>query len=601
MLNYSAPLHEYRFLLDEVLQWQRELPQLPDYSHIDGALIASMLDAGAGFASQLLLPLNASGDQAGCTLSDGAVSAPPGFAQAYRRFRDDGWPALTVPAASGGQGFPAAAGVLFDEILASTNVSFSIFATVREGVLRCIEQFGSAAVRARFSARLASGDWLATMCLTEAQAGSDMGLIRASAEPLSEGLYALSGSKIFISNGDHELTPNIVHLVLARTAGAPKGSKGLSLFAVPKYRLDERGDPAGRNGVTVSGLEHKHGIRANASCALVFERSQAYLIGELNHGLPYMFVLMNAARLAVGAQAIGLAEVAHQNARQYVGERLQGRALTGPARPELAADPLLAHIGIKAVLVKQKLFIEAGRLLLAWIGMLTDQAGCHTDPGVRQSSAQLVELLTPVAKAYLSRHAIDHISSAMNLYGGHGYIRDTGIEQLLRDAAIGPIYEGTNYIQALDLLGRKTLADQGQRLKTLCRAMRELAGRLDSRPALHDLAAPLASHAARLDSLAERVMVDAVFDRDVVGLVAPAFLELVGTVVFAHLWAWMAEAAERSGKAQAFYQDKITLAGLYMEQAQAEIDGLLATIGASAATLERIGRLQSLRGAGVAQ
>lgn len=601
MLKYVAPLHEYRFLLNEVLQLQQILPQLSDHSHIDAELTASMLETGAGLATDVLLPLNATGDRVGCTLADGEVKAPAGFARAYMRFQEGGWPALTVPTASGGQGFPAAAGILFDEMLASTNVSFSIFATVREGVLRCIDNFGSDRVKALFSPPLASGEWLGTMCLTEPQAGSDLGLIRSNAVPMSDGTYSLSGTKIFISNGDHDLTPNIVHLVLARTSDAPKGTKGLSLFAVPKYVIGENGELAGRNGVSVTGLEHKHGIRGNSTCTLAFDDAHAYLVGEPNKGLSYMFVLMNAARLAVGAQAVGLAEAAYQNALGYAQERLQGRGLSGSAKPDLPADPLVTHIGVKAILVEQKLFIEAARLLIVWVGNLIDQARCHTDPEVRKSSGQLAELLTPIVKGYLSHHAIGHISAAMSLFGGHGYIVETGMEQLLRDAAICPIYEGTNYIQSLDLLGRKTLADQGGRLKTLGSTMRELAARLEARPALKNLASPLHGYAARMETLADKIMVNAVFNRDAVGLVAPVFMELVGTAVFAHLWAWMAEAADSAENAQAYYEDKIAMAELYMEQSQARFASLEAAIESSAATLEKIGRLQSLHYEGGSQ
>lgn len=601
MLKYTAPLIEYRFIVDEVLQLQEVLPQLPECRHIDTSLVHTMLRAGAELATDLLLPINAPGDQAGCTLSNGQVTTPEGFAQAYKRFYEDGWPALTVPTASGGQGFPGAAGALFDEILASTNLSFSIFANVREGVLRCINTFGSKEVKNLFSSRLTSGEWLGTMCLTEPQAGSDLGLIRSTAVPQLDGTYLLSGSKIFISNGDHSLTSNIVHLVLARTPDAPEGSKGLTLFAVPKLGADDNGAFTRRNGVTVTGLEKKHGIRANATCSLAFDNARAFRVGDLYRGLSCMFVLMNSARLAVGIQTVGLAEVAYQNALRYAQERLQGRALNAPARADLPADPLLSHIGVKASLAEQRLFIEAARLLTAWVGTLIDQARCHTDPVVRQTSSELVELLTPVVKGYLSNHAIEHIRSAMQLFGGHGYMAETGMEQLLRDAGICPIYEGTNYIQALDLLGRKTLADQGARLKTLGREMLGLADRLAERSALADLAGPLRQYVIPMETLADGIMVDAVFNRDVVGLLAPDFLELVGTAVFAYLWAWMAEAADKGSDGRPYYRDKITMASLYMQQSAPRFRNLIAAIQSNAMTLEHLGRLQSLHGEGERQ
>lgn len=601
MLKYTAPLLDYRFILDEVLQLQAVLPALSECRHVDPSLVHAVLRAGAELATGLLLPINAPGDQAGCTLSNGEVKAPPGFVQAYQRFFDDGWPALTVPVATGGQGFPGAAGVLFDEMLAATNLSFSIFLNVREGVLRCIDTFGGQQVKNLFSSRLASGEWLGTMCLTEPQAGSDLGLIRSTAVPQSDGRYLLSGTKIFISNGDHDLTANIVHLVLARTPGAPEGSGGLSLFAVPKFHADEHGEFIRRNGIAVTGLEKKHGIRANATCSLVFDNAQAYPVGELHRGLSCMFVLMNGARLAVGVQTVGLAEAAYQNALRYTQERLQGRALNAPARADLPADPLVSHIGIKAALTDQRLFIEAARCFTAWISTLIDQARCHTDPAVRRSSKQLTELLTPVVKGYLSNHAIGHIRSAMELFGGHGYMMETGMEQLLRDAAICPIYEGTNYVQALDLLGRKTLGDQGERMKTLGRTMLNLAERLEGRSDLADLADPVRDYASQMAALADGIMVEAVFNRDVVGLLAPDFLELVGTAVFAYLWAWMAEAAANASSGQAYYLDKLTMARLYMRQSQPRFRNLAAALQSHAMRLDHLDRLQWSRGEEVLQ
>lgn len=583
MLQYQAPLEEFNFLAHKVLRLPELLPLLPEHHHVDADLFRATLEVGAELAQEQLLPLNGSGDTEGCKLEQGGVITPQGFKSAYRLFQENGWPALTVPLAIGGQGFPGAAGVFFDEMLASTNLSFSIFANVREGVLRCVDRFGDERVRSLFSDKLASGEWLGTMCLTEPQAGSDLGLIRTTALAQADGTYSISGTKIFISNGDHDLTENIVHLVLARTEGAPAGTAGLSLFAVPKQQLDA---PFALNGVSVIALEHKHGIRANATCALGFENAKAYRVGELHKGLSCMFLLMNSARLAVGVQTVGLAEVAYQNALCYAQERFQGRALGGATHPEQPADPLLSHIGVKANLVQQRLFIEPARLLCAWVGTLLDEARCHSDEAQRKRASQLVEVLTPIVKGYLSNHAGTHISAALQLFGGHGYIVETGMEQLLRDAAICPIYEGTNYIQSLDLLGRKTLADQGQRLRVFLECIAVLVGRLRQRQDLEAAASHLEAWASEFEPLVQQLAVDTVFNRDVVGLVAPDFLELLGSVAFGYLWAWIAISADESRK------EKTALAGLYFADAQTRVPALIEKLKRNASRLEQLDQVQ---------
>lgn len=589
MLQYQAPLEEFDFLARKVLRLPELLPLLPEHCHIDIDLFKATLEVGAELTQEQLLPLNGIGDAEGCRLENGEVKTPQGFQSAYRLFQENGWPALTVPMAVGGQGFPGAAGVFFDEMLASSNVSFSIFSNVREGVLRCIDRFGDEQVRSLFSDKLASGEWLGTMCLTEPQAGSDLGLIRTTAIAQPDDSYLLSGAKIFISNGDHDLSENIVHLVLARTESAPAGTGGLSLFVVPKYQLDGRNSG---NGVSVVSLEHKHGIRANATCALSFENAKGYRVGQLNRGLACMFVLMNSARLAVGVQTVGLAEIAYQNALSYTQERLQGRALNGATHPDQAADPLLSHIGVKSILVQQRLFIEPARLLCAWVGTLLDEARCHPDDLRRTKAFHLAELLTPIVKGYLSHHAGTHIASALQLFGGNGYIVETGMEQLLRDAAICPIYEGTNYIQSLDLLGRKTLGDQGQRLGSFLDHIPILAKRLRERPDLEGVATTLSAWQVEFEPLTQQLSVDTVFNRDVVGLVAPDFLELLGTVVFGYLWAWIADAAAPSTSNEDFLRSKPSLARLYFSEAELRVPSLIEKLKRNASRLEQLKQIQ---------
>lgn len=358
---------------------------------------------------------------------------------------------------------------------------------------------------------------------------------------------------------------------------------------MPKYQLEV---PASANGVSVIALEHKHGIRANATCALAFENARGYRVGELNRGLACMFLLMNSARLAVGVQTVGLAEVAYQNALRYTQERLQGRALNGATHPDQPADPLLSHIGVKSSLVQQRLFIEPARLLCAWVGTLLDEARCHPDDARRKEASQLAELLTPIVKGYLSQHAGTHISSALQLFGGHGYIVETGMEQLLRDAAICPIYEGTNYIQSLDLLGRKTLSDQGQRLGIFLSHIPALAERLRQRPGLEGVATTLASWGTEFEPLVQQLSVDTVFNRDVVGLVAPDFLELLGTVVFGYLWAWIADAVAPSTSDEEFLRSKPALARLYFSEAEVRVPSLIEKLKRNASRLGLLEQIQ---------
>lgn len=425
------------------------------------------------------------------------------------------------------------------------------------------------------------------MCLTEPQAGSDLGLIRTQAIARDDGRWSVTGTKIFISNGDHDLTTNIIHLVLARTPDAPPGTAGISMFAVPKYNIGEHRVAQERNGVAVLGVEHKHGIRGNATCTLAFEQASGWLVGDLHRGLNCMFRLMNSARLAVGVQSVGLAEVAYQNALAHARARLQGRAISGPQRPDLPADPLVAHPGVRARLIEMRLFIEAARLLTTWVATLLDQARGAEDEDLRRRCGMLAELLTPMVKGYLSEHAIRNIESAMRLYGGAGYIIETGIEQVLRDATICPIYEGTNDIQALDLLGRKVVADQGIRLGLLLEEIQTLAARLQDSE-LEDLSPLLADHASSLGATAQSIVVESVFDREIVALAAPDFLELAGGVVFAYLWARMAEAAMLSGDAR-LRDDKCALARYYMHRSRDRTTAIAKKIAKARHDLERLG------------
>jgi alkylation response protein AidB-like acyl-CoA dehydrogenase len=585
MLSFEPPLREQFFVLERVLHASDQWQQCSDFSSMDANDAAAVLEAGSRFATQRLLPLNASGDRDGCRREEGEVKTPPGWTDAYRDYVDAGWPSLTVPAGQGGQGFPRAVGALFTENLCAANLAFSILANVREGVLACLTRFASAEVLALYAAPLASGQWSGTMCLTEPQAGSDLGLIKTMAKQETSGLWRVSGQKCFISNGEHDLTPNIVHLVLARTPDAPAGTKGISLFVVSRQQLADGGIGA-RNGVSLLGLEQKHGIRANATCALAFDNAQAHLVGDIGQGLRCMFLLMNGARLEVGVQSVGLAEIAYQNALQHSRTRLQGRALAGVAQPLLSADPIISHSVVRRTLLAHKQFIDGGRALVALVGLLLDKEQHHPDADERRRSGDLAALLTPVVKGYLSNQAAEHIGAALCLFGGAGYIIETGMEQVVRDQAICRLYEGTNAIQALDLLGRKVLADQGARLKLLGALFEETAVALQQAPRLVPLAASLQTFSRDVGELAAALGVDALFNRETVGHAAPAFLELLGHTVMSWMHARIALAA--ASEDDTWHKNKVTMALDYVACIQPRVASLLQTLRSNADSVSRL-------------
>lgn len=585
MLTFEPPLREQRFVLEQVLQAPQRWKSLPRFSALDAGDAAAVLEAGGRFAAQRLLPLNAPGDREGSHRAGDGVATPAGWPHVYADYVEAGWPALTVAQEQGGQGFPRVVGALFTENLCAANLAFSIFANVREGVLACLTRFASPAIQALYVAPLASGHWSGTMCLTEPQAGSDLGLIKTLATPASDGSWRVSGQKCFISNGEHDLAPNIVHLVLARTPDAPAGTKGISLFVVSRQQLID-GAPGPRNGVSLLGLEHKHGIRANATCALAFDDAQAHLVGEIGQGLRCMFLLMNGARLEVGVQSVGLAEVAYQNALQHARTRLQGRALGGAAQPQLPADPILSHAVVRRTLLAHKQFIDGARALVAQVGLLLDEEQHHPDAAQRQRSGHLAALLTPVVKGYLSDQAAEHIGAALRLFGGAGYIVETGMEQLVRDQAICRLYEGTNAIQALDLLGRKVLADQGARLKLLGAEFEQTASAAAVDPRLVPLGDSLRALSHDVGELAANLGVDALFNRETVGHAAPAFLELLGHA--AMCWMQARSALAAASNDDDWHRNKLTMALDFAAGVQPRIAALLQTLRGNAESLARL-------------
>ena len=437
-----------------------------------------MLEEAGKFSAEVVFPLNAVGDEQGCTLDKATheVKTPDGFKEAYRQFIDGGWPSLACDEAYGGQGLPIVLNQCLYEMINSANQAWGMYPGLSHGAYEALHTHGSEQQQKIYLPKLTSGEWTGSMCLTEPQCGTDLGLLRAKAEPQADGTYRITGNKIFISSGEHDLAENIVHLVLARLPDSPKGSKGISLFAVPKFLVDAEGRIGERNPVFCSGLEHKMGIHGNATAQITLDGALGTLVGEPNKGLAAMFVMMNAARLGVGNQSLGLTEVAYQNALAYAKDRLQMRALAGPVEPSQPADPIIVHPGVRRSLLTAKAYAEGGRAMSLYCALLIDRERQHPDEKVRAESAALVALLTPIVKAFLTDNGFAAISGCLQVFGGHGYIAETGMERFVRDARINMIYEGTNEIQALDLLGRKVLGDQGAALKKIRQADRR-AGR----------------------------------------------------------------------------------------------------------------------------
>ncbi|HPW33768.1 MAG TPA: acyl-CoA dehydrogenase family protein, partial [Arenimonas sp.] len=478
MPSYRAPLRDMRFVMFELLDAQTVLNQMPAYADLDADTINAVLEEGAKFAENIAFPLNQSGDLEGCTFhGNGVVTTPKGFKEAYRQFSEAGWPALSCDVNYGGQGLPRLLNNRLYEMMNSANQAWLMYSGLSHSAYECLMAHGTQQQKDLYLPKIVSGQWSGTMCLTEPHCGTDLGLLKTKAEPAADGSFTITGTKIFITSGEHDVAENILHLVLARLPDAPAGSKGISLFLVPKFIPDAKGDIGERNTIYAGSIEHKMGIHGNATCVMNIDAARGWLIGEPHKGLAAMFVMMNSARLGVGMQSLGLAETAHQNATAYAKDRLQGRSMTGVKNPEKAADPILVHPDVRRMLLTSRAYTEAGRALTTWIALLIDQEESGLDAEIKKHSEDIVSLLTPVVKAFITDHAFETTNLCLQVFGGHGYIREWGMEQYVRDARINMIYEGTNGIQALDLLGRKVIADRGEKLSVF---MKLIAGFIDS-------------------------------------------------------------------------------------------------------------------------
>ena len=588
MPQYTPPLRDMKFVLHELHQVADRLKALPRHADIDAATIDAVLEEGGKFAAEVLAPINRSGDEQGCLLDKATheVKAPTGFKDAYAQYVAGGWPALSADPQFGGQGLPIVLNQCLFEMLNSANQAWTMYPGLSHGAYECLHAHGTDAQKTLYLPKLTSGQWTGTMCLTEAHCGTDLGLLRTKAEPQPDGSYRLTGQKIFISAGEHDLVENIVHLVLARLPDAPAGSKGISLFVVPKYLPNADGSVGARNPIFCTGLEHKMGIHGNATAQLNLDGALGWLVGEPNKGLPAMFVMMNAARLGVGNQSLGLTEVAYQNAAAYARDRIQMRSLSGPKAPDKPADPIIVHPDVRKMLLTARAYAEGGRALSVHIAALIDTYLATDDAGVRKDAEDEVALLTPIVKAFITDNAWLATSHCLQVYGGHGYIREWGMEQFVRDARINMIYEGTNTVQSLDLLGRKVLADNGAKLKKFGRKIQAFIEDEGVDESMQEFVNPLADLGDKVTKLTTELGMKAFGNADEVGAAAVDYLRVVGHLAFAYFWARMAKLAlHKQASGDPFYAAKLATARFYFAKLLPETAGLIRSARAGLAPL----------------
>ncbi|NMV39560.1 acyl-CoA dehydrogenase C-terminal domain-containing protein [Ralstonia insidiosa] len=587
MGQYTAPLRDMQFVLHELLGVEDHLKQMPQHAEIDADTINQVIEEAGKFCSEVIFPLNQSGDREGCTYhGDGVVTAPKGFKEAYQQYVEAGWPALGCDPEYGGQGLPILINNALYEMLNSANQAWTMYPGLSHGAYEALHAHGTDELKQRYLPKLVSGVWTGTMCLTEPHCGTDLGILRTKAEPLADGSYAITGTKIFISAGEHDLAENIIHLVLARLPDAPGGTKGISLFVVPKFIPDASGNPGERNTVACGAIEHKMGIHGNATCVINLDGAKGWMVGEPNKGLNAMFVMMNAARLGVGMQSLGLTEVAYQNSAAYAKERLQMRSLSGPKAPDKPADPIIVHPDVRRMLLTQRAFAEGGRAFSYWIALQIDRELSHEDESVRKDAADLVALLTPIAKAFLSDNAFISTNEGMQVFGGHGYIAEWGMEQYVRDARINMIYEGTNTVQSLDLLGRKILGDMGAKMKKFGKLVQDFVEAEGTNEAMQEFINPLADIGDKVQKLTMEIGMKAMANPDEVGAAAVPYLRVVGHLVFSYFWARMAKIAlEKQNSGDTFYKVKLATARFYFAKLLPETASQIRMARAGGATL----------------
>jgi acyl-CoA dehydrogenase len=588
MPTYKAPVSDTVFLLSDVFDYGK-YANAPGFSAAPIDVVEAILSEGAKFVEEAVQPLNRVGDIEGCKRNDdGSVTTPNGFKQAYKALVEAGWVGLAGDPAYGGQGLPMFMGALFGEYECSANIAFSMYPGLTRGAVTALMAHGDADLKARYLPKLTVGEWTGTMNLTEPHCGTDLGLIKTKAVPQADGSYAITGQKIFISAGEHDLTDNIVHLVLARIEGAPAGTKGISLFLVPKFLPDGEGKPGARNGVVCGSIEHKMGIHGNSTAVLNYDGAKGWLVGEEHRGLPAMFVMMNGARLAVAVQGLALSEVAYQNAAAYAKERRQGRSLKGPAEPDKPADLLLVHPDVRRMLLEIRAFNEAARALLVWVALSEDEARLSPDPKTRVAADDKLGLMTPVMKGVFSDYGFANAVKAQQVLGGHGYIAEWGMEQFVRDARIAMIYEGANGVQALDLVGRKLPKDGGRAVMAFFGEVNGFLAANKNDEALAPYLSGLKSSLGHLQQATMWLSANGLTNPDNAGAGSNDYMHLMGLTALGYMWARIVKAVlarQARGDSAPDLDAKLILAKFFNERMLPETAAHLARLSSGAATL----------------
>jgi alkylation response protein AidB-like acyl-CoA dehydrogenase len=586
MPTYSAPLREFRFLLKDVLDIER-YSNLPGFSDAPMDLIDQVLEEGAKFCEGVLAPLNKVGDEHGCKRNDdGSVTTPPGFKEAYKQFTEGGWSGLSSDPNYGGQGMPHVVSMAWSEMCSSANMAFTMYPGLSHGAYAAIHQHGSDEQKQTYLPKLVSGEWTGTMNLTEPHCGTDLGMLRTKAIPQADGSYRITGQKIFISAGEHDLSKNIIHLVIARIEGAPQGTKGISLFIVPKFVLDKDGNAGARNGVVCGKIEEKMGIHGNSTCVLNYDDATGYLVGQENKGLHAMFTMMNVARLGVGLQGLSQSEVAYQNGVAYAKDRLQGRSITGAKNPNGPADPIIVHPDIRRMLMDAKAFNEGARAFTFWTALYGDLLHASPDEKVREKAEDYMGLMTPVIKSYLTDKGYANATNCQQIFGGHGYIEEHGMSQFVRDSRIAMIYEGANGIQALDLVGRKLGANGGRAIFAFFNEIDDFVHANEDDADLKEFIEALTAAKAQLQDGTMWLMQNGMANFDNAGAASHDYLNLFGITALTYMWAMQANAAlaakANSGAGDPYYDTKLVTGRYFIARVTPDAGAHLAKLKSGA-------------------